>query len=216
MKKGAIFDMDGLLFDTERIYQDGWRAMAVEFGLVPHPDFPAAVCGTSGVIMRETIRRYYPEVDPQAFVTGCVRWAKERFLQDVPVMPGAREILTFFQERGVKIALASSSSREVIESNLRRNGFQSFFDAVVCGADVRRGKPEPGIFLLAAERLGCKPEDCYVFEDGVNGSRAGIAAGCATVMIPDLTPPTEDLRERCAGIYPSLTAAQEAIAAGRL
>ena len=104
----------------------------------------------------------------------------------------------------------------MIESNLRRNGFESFFEAVVCGADVLRGKPEPDIFLLAAERIGCAPEDCYVFEDGVNGSRAGIAAGCATVMVPDLMPPTEDLRNGCAGIYPSLTAVKEAIASNLL
>ena len=90
MKKGAIFDMDGLLFDTERVYQDGWIAMTEEFGLVPQPDFPAAVCGTSGAIMREIICRYYPEADPQAFVEGCVRWTKERLAQGVPVKPGAR------------------------------------------------------------------------------------------------------------------------------
>jgi len=75
---------------------------------------------------------------------------------------------------------------------------------------------EPDIFLLAAQRLGCSPEDCYVFEDGINGVQAGIAAGYATVMIPDLFQPTEELRKGCAGIYLSLCEAQKAIAANIL
>ncbi|MDE7262777.1 MAG: HAD family hydrolase, partial [Oscillospiraceae bacterium] len=75
---------------------------------------------------------------------------------------------------------------------------------------------EPDIFLLAAGKIGCAPEDCYVFEDGSNGARAGVAAGCATVMIPDLMQPTEDLLKECAGIYSSLLEARDAIAAGEL
>ena len=124
--------------------------------------------------------------------------------------------MSFFRERGVKLAVASSSARAMVEDNLRRAEILDCFDAVVSGQEVTRGKPAPDIFLLAAERIGCAPEDCYVFEDGVNGARAGVAAGCAAVMIPDLMEPTEDLRAGCAGIYPSLLAARDAIARGEL
>ena len=213
MKKGAIFDMDGLLFDTERLFRDGWGEMARRFGQVPQPDFPAAVAGTSGEGMREVIRRYYPAVDAHAFQSGCISRTAEILRQGLPEKPGMREILRFFQEQGVKMAVASSSGREMIEDNLRRAGVLDCFDAVVSGQEVSRGKPAPDIFLLAARKIGCAPEDCYVFEDGINGARAGVAAGCATVMIPDLMQPTEDLLERCAGIYPSLLAARDAIAA---
>ena len=212
MKKFAVFDMDGLLFDTERLYQSGWAAMAGEFGQELQPDFPGAVCGTSGESMFAVIRKYYPNVDPQAFEAGCVRWV-QAYLEThgTPLRPGAREILEYFQANGVRMALASGSHADIVEKNLQRSGFKDFFDAVISGDEVSRGKPEPDIFLLAAQRIGARPEDCYVFEDGVNGARAGTAAGCATIMIPDLVPPTPDLRDECAGIYPSLTEAQKAI-----
>ena len=216
MKQGAIFDMDGLLFDTERLFRESWVEMAKQFGQVPQPEFPAAVAGTSGEGMRAVIRRYYPAVDAAAFQEGCIARTAEIVREKLPEKPGIREILAFFRERGVKIAVASSSQREMILDNLRRAEIAPYFDAVVSGEEVSRGKPEPDIFLLAAQRLGCAPEDCYVFEDGINGVRAGIAAGCAAVMIPDLFPPTEDIRENCAGIYPSLLDARDAIADGIL
>ncbi len=217
MKKGAIFDMDGLLFDTERLFRDGWIAMAAQFGQVHQPKFPAAVAGTSGAGMRKVIQDFYPAVDPCAFQSGCIAWVEESILRNgPPEKPGMREILTFFRERGVKIAVASSSGREMILRNLQSAGIASMFDAVVSGDQVTRGKPEPDIFLLAARQLDCAPEECYVFEDGLNGARAGIAAGCAAVMIPDLYAPEPDITAGCAGIYTSLSAAQKAIENGIL
>ena len=215
MKKGAIFDMDGLLFDTERLFRDSWIVLAKQFGQEPNPDFPAAVAGSSGEGMREIIRRYYPEVDAHAFQDSCYQRVEDILLREgPPEKPGMREILSFFRDHGAKIAVASSSSREMILRNLRSAGVEALFDVIVGGGEVTRGKPEPDIFLLAAERLGLAPEDCYVFEDGLNGARAGIAAGCATVMIPDLFAPTEDLQAGCTGICGSLTDAQKAVEAG--
>ena len=112
--------------------------------------------------------------------------------------------------------IASSSSKEAICDNLGRLGMLELFDSVISGEEIKHGKPAPDIFLLAAERIECAPEDCYVFEDGINGCLAGIAAGCATVMIPDLFEPTEELRRNCAGIFESLTAAKDAITQGLL
>lgn len=216
MKKGAIFDMDGLLFDTERIYCENWEETARRFGRTPDPAFSSAICGTSGAGALEVVLQHYPGVDPQSFVRTCVALTEERLLQGVPEKPGTRDLLAFFRGQGVKLAVASSSKRSMILRNLHQTGLDVFFDSVVSGDDVVRGKPEPDIFLLAAQRLNCAPEDCYVFEDGINGARAGIAAGCTTVMIPDLFQPAEDLYKGCAGIYPSLCAAQRAIEANIL
>ena len=194
MKRGAIFDMDGLLLDTERLYQKSWVEMARAFGQLPAPAFPSAVSGTSGEGMREVIRRYYPAVDPYAFQAGCLaRVDAVLENQGPPVKPGAGELLEYLSVQGVNIAVASSSGRDRILSNLRATGLERFFDAVVNGQQVERGKPEPDIFLLAAKEIGCSPEDCYVFEDSLNGVRAGMAAGCITVMVPDLVPPPEGL-----------------------
>ena len=216
MKKGAIFDMDGLLFDTERLYKESWEVMAGQFGQVHNPEFPTAVAGTSGTGMVAVVRKYYPEVDSQAFIQGCMDRVAGIIRVSVPEKPWAREILTFFRDRNIPAAVASSSARELIENNLRLTGLTDCFAAVVSGQEVARSKPEPDIFLLAAEKIGVPPEECYVFEDGINGARAGVAAGCATVMIPDLMQPTEDLRQNCAGIYPDLLAARDAIAAGEI
>lgn len=216
MKKGAIFDMDGLLFDTEKIYQESWIVMAEEFGLVPHPDFPGAVCGTSGVIMEEVVRRYYPTVNEKEFIRRAFRRVEQQVEISVDEKPGVHEILEFFHGKGVKIAVASSSVELLIWKNLKRAGIETYFDTVVCGAQVKRGKPEPDIFLLAARKLGLKPEDCYVFEDGINGVRAGVSAGCVTVMIPDVIEPTDEIREMCAGVCGSLLEAAERIENGEL
>ena len=216
MKKGAIFDMDGLLTDTERFYSQSWHETARFFGQAWVEDFDKAVAGTNGETMLAIIHRHFPNVDAQAFMDFCIGNQKRLVQNNLREMPGAGDIARFFKERGVKMAVASSTPLETIRDNLGRLGLLELFDAVVSGQEVPHGKPAPDIFLLAAERIGFAPEDCYVFEDGVNGCLAGIAAGCATVMIPDLFRPTEELRERCAGIFASLTEAREAIANGTL
>lgn len=208
--------MDGLLFDTERLYREGWIAMAERFGQVSNPAFPSAVSGTNGIHMQEVVHRYYPAVDAKAFIQGCISYVDDILLTSVPEKPGVHEILEFLHAHGVKIAVASSSDREVIHHNMALTGTTAYFDAVVSGQEVTVGKPDPDIFLLAAERLGLSPKDCYVFEDSTNGILAGAAAGCATVMIPDLVTPTDELRVHCAGVYRSLLEAKQALERGEL
>lgn len=216
MKKGAIFDMDGLLFDTEKYYQESWKTLAGEFGVVHNPDFLKAVSGTSRESMFEVIRTYYPSVDVQEFVRRCMQMVEERTRVSIDEKPGLHEILTFFRENGVRMAIASSSARGVIENNLRMAGITDYFAAVVSGQEIQRGKPDPQIFLLAAKELGLAPEDCYVFEDAINGIRAGAAAGCAAVMIPDMAEPTEEIYRISAGVYRSLNEAVEAVRKGEI
>lgn len=207
MKKGAIFDMDGLLFDTERVYREEWQKTAKVFGQEYDPAFHLAVCGTSGQLMRDVVKRYYPGVDEDAFVRYCMERMEERLVFPVEEKPGVHEILDFFREKNVRMAVASSSAGRFIEGNLRNAGIREYFEVVVSGDQVKRGKPEPDIFLAAAERLGLAPKDCYVFEDGINGVKAGARAGCATVMIPDLIEPNDEVRSLCVGVYDSLTEA---------
>lgn len=217
MKKAAIFDMDGVLFDTERLYRQSWMETPLRFGQTASTAFPAAVCGTSGDTLAAIVREYYPEVDTEAFIRQGIARARETILrQPVPEKSGLHEILAFFRENGVKIAVASSSDRVLIESNLKRAGVIQYFDAIVSGAQMKRSKPAPDIFQEAARQLGHAPADCYVFEDGLNGLRAGLAAGCTTIMIPDLTPPTDEMRAACAAICDSLLTAAEAIRRGEL
>lgn len=212
LKQAAIFDMDGLLLDTERLYQRGFVEVAKQLGFVPDPAFPQAIAGTSGATAYQTILAYYPEADAPVFWDMCVERVARQLEQHVPKMPGVDAILAYFHEQGVKLGVASSSPHAQIETYLQRAEIFSYFTACVSGEEVLHGKPAPDIFLETARRLGCAPQDCYVFEDGVQGARAGIAAGCATIMIPDLIQPTDDLRANCLWIGSSLTEARQWIA----
>lgn len=211
MLKGAIFDMDGLMFDTERIYRDTWVLLAGVYKVPHDPAFPKAVCGTSGDHMLEVIRSYYPTADAEAFRDDCLRIVDETVQKEVPVKKGLFTILEGLKACGVKMAVASSSKPDLIRRNLKNAGVDQFFDAVVSGTEIEHGKPAPDIFLLAAKEIGIAPEECYVFEDSINGIRAGVAAGCRSYMIPDLTEPTDEMREICSGIYEDLDAAWQVI-----
>ncbi len=211
MKQGAIFDMDGTLLDTERLYQESWKYLAGQYGQKHNPAFPLAVCGSNGETMVDIIGEYYPEINAEQFMNDC--FARVAYLVEtqVPIKDGAREILSYLKEKGVKIAVASSNSHAQIEKNMRLAGLLEYFDAVVGGDEVVHSKPAPDIVLLAAEQIGCEPKECYVFEDGANGIHAGAAAGCATVMVVDLTYPTEEIRRLCVGVYDNLSDVQRAL-----
>ncbi len=204
---GAIFDMDGLLFDTENIFQQTWREIAQERGITLATDFVRAICGTSGEHMNRVIEAYYGVPDGSGIQADCMARVRKKLREDVPVKPGVHELLEYFRKKDVRLAVASSSYEEQIESNLKIAGIRSYFDAIVSGKEVRHGKPAPDIFLLAAEKIGCRPQECYVFEDSSNGIRAGHAAGCTSIMIPDLIAPDEEMYELSDGIYDSLSEA---------
>ncbi|MGM9631198.1 HAD family hydrolase [Butyricicoccus sp.] len=214
MKKGAIFDMDGLLFDTERIYREVWSSPAPGFVPEVHPAVAEAVCGTSGEHLQAILEHYYPGVDAPGYICWVLDRVADRLRYEVPKMPGCDEILSYLHANGVKLAVASSSRLNLIRRNLKNACIEHYFDAVISGDELESSKPAPDIFLIAAEQLGLAPEDCYVFEDGYNGIRAGAAAGCTTIMIPNLSEPTDEIRALCAAVYPGLPDALEAIRAG--
>jgi HAD superfamily hydrolase (TIGR01509 family) len=209
--------MDGLMFDTERLYRESWMVLAEEFGQTPNPDFPAAVAGSAGDIMRGIIRRYYPDIDADGYMNACIKRVADIVAVSVPEKPGLRKLLKLLRNRGVKLAVASSSPEATIEGNLRTAGLRECFDAVVSSSHpaVKNSKPAPDVFLYAAQCIGIAPEDCYVFEDSLNGIRAGHAAGAAAIMVPDTMEPTEEIRQICS-VYPDLGAVASEIEEGKL
>ena len=216
MKKAAIFDMDGLMFDTERIWKDSWNTIVPRYGFEPDPTFPREICGTSGEHTLEVIRKHYPGIDAEAYRNDVRARVSAATADSVPEKEGLHELVDFFKEHGVKIAVASSSQFKKIEHFLRLSGLYDKFDYMISGESLKNGKPAPDIFLLAAEKIGIDPKDCYVLEDGLNGLMAGIAAGCATIMVVDLTEPNDFARENCVGIYNSLVEVRDAICAGEI
>ncbi|MBU5477910.1 HAD family phosphatase [Eubacterium sp. MSJ-13] len=202
--KGAIFDMDGLMFDTEKVFQQTWHEIADENGVKLSDKFVKDISGTNGEYMCHVIEKHYGVADGSIIMKDCMSRVRKKLEIYVPKKKGIDEILDFFQKKHVKLAVASSSSKEQIRQNLVNSELEKYFDEIVSGTDVKHGKPEPDIFLLAAEKIGCRPQDCYVFEDSENGIRAGVAAGCITVMVPDLISPSEQIREICGHICDDL------------
>lgn len=195
---GAIFDQDGLLFDTEVVFERCWREEGEKTGIVITPEFTRKMSGCGRKELVEIIASNFPTVNAEEFVERVHCAAADAQLAMTPVVkPGAREILEFCRLNGIKIALASSSMRRCVDHNLAASQLTEYFDAVITGRDVQNGKPAPDIFLLAAEKIGLPPEKCVVFEDSFNGIRAAYAAGTFPIMIPDRAEPTPEILKLC-------------------
>lgn len=195
MIKGVIFDMDGLMFDTERMWDSLWEPCCRQLGLpLPSEEFCAGGRGLAGDNLKRHIAAYYPQIDPQKILDAVWVLSEDAFAKGVPCKPGLRELLAYLEERGLPRIVASSSPRNVVAGNLQTTGTARYFHDIVCGYDVAASKPDPAIFLEAARRLRLDPRDCLVLEDSYNGVRAGHAAGAVTVMVPDMAPPNEEMR----------------------
>ena len=179
MKKAVIFDLDGLLIDSEiisyKMYADLLQKHNLRFTL---DTYARHYSGKNGVTnMQNLIFTYHLPISLEQGLAYVDALEKGYFAEGVPLKPGARELLHFLKRRDIKILLASSSTRERALSVLAQHGIENCFDAMVFGPEIAHGKPAPDIFLLAAQRLGCKTEGCWVIEDSYNGVTAAKAAG---------------------------------------
>ena len=206
--KGAIFDMDGVLFDSEALWQRFWKEAAEKRGIVLPEQFKKDICGSGGDLMNTVVKKYYQVEDGWPIMyevfENLQNYLKEHYPDE---KPGLHEILKDLKVRGFKIAVASSSTHEMIERNLTHYHVRDYFDNITSGTEVQHGKPAPDIFLLAAERLGLSPEECYVFEDAYNGIKAASAAGARPVMVVDQVEPDETISALCFYVAHSLTEA---------
>lgn len=204
----VLFDMDGVIFDSERLCLAVWRELAEELGLEDIEAVFLRCVGTNKTRTQEIFRAAYPALDFARFDGEARRRFAARCAGGgLPVKPGAREILGSLKEKGVPLALASSTEEAVVRRELQEAGLLDFFDAVIGGDRVTRSKPDPEIFLRAAASLGAEPARCFVLEDSFNGIRAAAAAGMRPLMVPDLLPPDEEMRRLAEAILPDLAAA---------
>lgn len=180
----VIFDMDGTLLDTQKIFVPAWEYAGRLQGIEGAGKHVYNICGMNDEGCRQYIRENMPTVDVSEFRASMVRYiAKNGFSK---FREGAEELLTFLKQNKVKIGLASGSSHDVVERNLQQVGITDTFDVIVSGDEVKCGKPAPDIFLLAAERMGAEPKNCFVFEDSPHGIKAGFVAGMKCIGFPDL------------------------------
>ena len=205
----VIFDMDGVIFDSEKAVLGVWEEIASEWGLREIGTVFVRCVGTTKTRTREILQEAYPELNFDHFD----QTVRERFLARygggrLPLKPGAREILTTLQKSGTALALASSTRTVTVRRELEEAGLLGCFSVVVGGDAVQRSKPDPEIFLEAAKRLGANPRDCFVIEDSFNGIRAAHAGGFRGIMVPDLLPPDEEMRDKAEIIVNNLWEAE--------
>ena len=209
MIKAALFDMDGLLIDSERIYDDGIRAVMGGLGLYISDDALARARGTTQAAYDAIFAEGNPDYDHDALFDALAAYMTERgYDRAIPLKPYAAEILRNFNARGILCALVTSSPRWQAERYLGGAGLLPLFSAVVSGDLHLPSKPAPDVFLRAAELLGVGIRDCAVLEDSYNGLRAGRAAGALTVMVPDLSPYCPEIAPFCDHVVRDLKEAE--------
>lgn len=192
-----LFDMDGLIFDTERLFMEQLTEVMAEYGYVLTKDIYTKTLGLGGERLKSLMCSYYGEDYPfekMGHITGqrIKHIAKTKGLT---VMPEIREVLLWLSDNGKKMAVASTSKSTSVETYLSTSGLRSYFQNIVGGDMVKRSKPEPDIFLLAAHKMECEPAKCVVLEDSENGIRAAYSAGMRSICVPDLKEPSKEVQE---------------------
>ena len=195
MIEAIVFDMDGLLFDSERIVQRSWEEAGNQLGL---EHMGETIYHTLGMNLagrnhyfRNTIAKDFP----------CEEFAKQARIwfykivneEGLPMKNGARKLLEYGKANGYRMAIATSSRREYVLKNLKAAKIYDFFDAGVFGDMVQHAKPDPEIYLKACDSIGAAPANCIALEDAPAGIRAAYAAGMKPIMIPDLVAPTPEI-----------------------
>lgn len=206
--KGIIFDMDGLLFDTESIYCEANLVVADKYNIPFTKETYARFIGISDEEVWAELHKMYAdhgEETVQKFIDESWGMAHDRFKTgEVDLKPGVHELLAYLEEKEIPRVLASSNVRPVIEILLEHAGIRDKFSDIISAEDVKFAKPDPEIFVIAAERLGMSGADCLVLEDSKNGILAAEGAGVPVVMVPDIVPPTAELREKTEAVFTSL------------
>ena len=197
MIKAVIFDVDGTLLDTERIYMQAWKDAAAEQGYVM-PD--SVLQKTRAVNTKDAARIFETEIGNGFSYTKTrpirVRIAEEIIARESPILkPGVLELLAYLEDKGIRLAVASSTNTQTTKEHLAASGIADRFEVIIGGDQIVNGKPHPDIFLKAAEALGEAPENCIVVEDSPAGIRAGSAARMHTVLVPDQAAITREIMD---------------------
>jgi HAD superfamily hydrolase (TIGR01509 family) len=203
--KAVVFDMDGLLCDTEVVYRDSMFATAREHGHEMPLSLFKSMIGLPGPSSDRKVLDHFGEDFPlQAFNERVMEHVDLACEAGIALKAGVIELLDHLDELGLPRAIATSSSHRGVEAHLSKSGIIPRFNTIVARGDYALGKPNPEPFLTAAGRLGIDPRDCLALEDSHNGVRAAAAAGMMTIMVPDLLDPTEEMRGLCIRIAADL------------
>ncbi len=203
--QGVICDMDGLLLDTEAAHAKTMKQAAADLGYKLTDEIFLRMVGVDRPHNKEMLRQEFgPDFPLDAFYRNSDQSFEALVRSGMLLRPGVHQLLDAFDELGVRRAVATSTARAPAQERLRFSGVLERFQHLVGLDDVVRPKPAPDCYLKAAELLGADPAHCLALEDSHNGVRAAAAAGCATVMVPDLLPATPEMASLTVAVLPSL------------
>lgn len=208
--KAVVFDMDGLLLDTERLYLRAFIEQAEAMGhVLPDQTVRLVIGNTWAGSLAILAERFGPEFDPDVFKNGVLARFYSLAETDLCLKEGVLDLLDHLETVGLPRAICTSSRRDEVEHHTRATDIFGRFNAIVAQGDCERGKPHPDPYLEAARRLGVDPANCLALEDSYNGIRSASAAGMMAVMVPDLLDPTDEMHALCAGIVESLKSVKQ-------
>lgn len=192
--KGVIFDMDGLIIDTEKWLQKYYVQASCELGCPMKPEDVLEIRSLSAEYAIPKLK----ELVGEHFDYYGVKELRKKYMSEhiekygIEKKKGIDELLQYIKSNNLKCAVATATAPDRTEEYLTKLNIYSYFDEVVCAAMVKHGKPQPDIYIEASKRLGLPPENCIALEDSPNGVLSAYRAGCVAVMVPDLTQPDEE------------------------
>lgn len=204
--QAVVFDMDGVIFDTERLVIEFWKEVAKKHN-IPNVEHTCIQClGTNRVRTREIFLENYGADFPYDPYRAEVTELFNTHYKGVPLptKPGIRELLSYLQEQDIKVGLASSTAQHLVRDEIGTAGLLPYFQTLVCGDMVEHSKPTPDIFLKACEILNADPTKSIAIEDSFNGIRSAHCAGMTPIMVPDQVQPTDEIRTLAFHVMPSL------------
>lgn len=207
MVPGIVFDMDGVLIDSERLVLRAWEEVARECGLPCLRELFYQCIGVTHTRTAELFNAFCGGSMEYENFRGRVRERYLDFIKDgVPIKSGAVELLTWLRGEGWRIGLASSSREASVCRAMNSTGLRPFFHTLICGDMLTASKPEPDIYLRACTELGVSPARTFAVEDSLNGVRSASRAGMKTLLVPDLIEPNREMRALALRIFPDLGA----------
>ena len=193
--KGVIFDMDGVILDSEKLYVRFWCEAGRFYGFPMEEKHALSIRSMARPLASEKLRGIFGSSFDYDVVRSKRVELMDKYVEEngIELKDGAEDLLVYLKENGYRIALATATPPDRAEKYLRAHDLYKYFDVTVSASMVSLGKPAPDIYLLAAEMLGLSAQSCLALEDSPNGIRSASSAGCVTVMVPDLDLPNDDI-----------------------
>ncbi len=196
----VIFDMDGVIFDSERACLETWTEIAGRYGIANLQEVFIKCIGTNNSQTHQIVEDAYAPTYGKGIADKLLSESSKLFHEkydggNLPIKEGVREILEYLKAEHIRCAIASSTRKAVVEAELRDAGLLDYFEEIVGGDSVKVSKPDPEIYLIACDKMKVRPSDAFAIEDSYNGIRSAHAAGMRPIMVPDMIPADDEMKE---------------------